>query len=99
MNSCLYECHILHHRFSPKAHRFLYRIFLFALDLDELDSLHRHLRLFSLNQRNLYSFRESDYLPTSEVTHNPSGPGPAPTSGAQSLKARVITHLATQGST
>ncbi len=36
MRSCLYECHVLHARFAPKAHRFLYRIFLFAIDLDEL---------------------------------------------------------------
>ena len=84
----------MHHRFSPKAHRFLYRIFLFALDLDELDSLHRDLRLFSLNRRNLYSFRESDYLPTGEMTHNPSGPAATPAPGSPSLKARVIAHLA-----
>ncbi len=99
MNSCLYECHILHHRFSPKAHRFLYRIFLFAIDLDEVDLLHRKLRLFSFNRRNLYSFREADFLPTGESTHNPSQSAPNPASGAgsQSLKARVVTHLAGQG--
>ncbi len=86
----------MHHRFSPKAHRFLYRIFLFALDLDELDALHGKLRLFSLNRANLYSFRESDFLPTGEETHNPTVAA-APNPGSQSLKARVVAHLAGHG--
>ncbi len=86
----------MHHRFSPRAHRFLYRIFMFAVDLDELEALHRRLRLFSLNRRNLYSFRERDFLPTAEPLHNPSQPaGSAATSGG--LKARVLAHLADRG--
>ncbi len=39
MNSCLYECDVMHHRLSPKEHRFQYRIFFFSLDLDEIDAL------------------------------------------------------------
>ncbi len=98
VNSCLYECHVMHHRFSPKHHRFLYRIFLFALDLDELDSLHRRLRLFSLGRRNVYSFREADYLPTAEPLHNASPDNPqSATRDPQSLKARVVAHLAGHG--
>ena len=34
MNSCLYECTVMHRRLSPKRHEFVNRIFLFALDLD-----------------------------------------------------------------
>ena len=60
----------MHARFAPKAHRFVYRIFLCAIDLDELDSLHRQLRFFSCNRRNLYSFRDGDYFPTHEPQHN-----------------------------
>jgi len=37
MNSCLYECSVMHHRFTPKAHHFSHGIFMFFLDLDELD--------------------------------------------------------------
>ncbi|NDH63140.1 MAG: DUF1365 family protein, partial [Alphaproteobacteria bacterium] len=70
MNSCLYECHVMHARFAPREHRFVYRIFLFAIDLDELDTLHRRFALFSVNRPNLYSFREGDFLPTSETLHN-----------------------------
>ncbi len=86
----------MHHRFSPRAHRFVYRIFMFALDLDELDLLHRQLRFFSLNRGNAYSFREKDFLPTGEPLHNPGAPA-APVPPGAGLKARVIAHLAENG--
>ena len=105
MNSCLYECHVRHARFSPRPHRFLYRIFLFALDLDELDALHRRFALFSVNRANFYSFRERDFLPTGEPIHHgpPEPPAPAPDLAASAtppypnLKARVTAFLATRG--
>jgi DUF1365 family protein len=86
----------MHARFSPVRHRFLYRIFLFALDLDELDDLQHRLRFFSLNRANLYSFRERDYLPTGEHRHpaDPSLPG-LPQEGRR-LKTRVVDYLAGQ---
>ncbi len=101
MRSCLYECRVMHHRFTPKAHRFAYRIFMVALDLDELPALHRRLRLFSVNRPNLYAFRERDHLPLTP-THNPSPNNPAPRTDASSdtpsaspsLKTRVLAHLA-----
>jgi hypothetical protein len=72
MHSCLYECDVMHARFTPRAHRFVYRIFLFAFDLDELEELPRQLALFSLNRPNVYSFRDADFLPLDKVCHNPS---------------------------
>ena len=96
----------MHARFVPKAHRFDYRIFLFALDLDELDALHAKLRLFSLNRRNLYSFRDDDFLPTGErVFNGRAGPlGPPGIAAARpavapylGLKQRVVAYLATRG--
>ncbi|HEY1109628.1 MAG TPA: DUF1365 domain-containing protein [Opitutaceae bacterium] len=97
MTSSLYDCRIVHARFAPKAHRFAYRLFLFALDLDELDALHRRLRLFSLGKRNLYSLRERDFLPADEPLHNRTEGGAAPAPAGASLKARVIAHLAGRG--
>ena len=88
MNSCLYECDVMHARFEPRAHRFSYRIFMFALDLDEVPALARRLPFFSLGRPNLYSFREGDYLPLHEAGHNPSGPAVQPASSA-GLRARV----------
>ncbi|PHX70420.1 MAG: DUF1365 domain-containing protein [Opitutia bacterium] len=106
MNSCLYECSVMHARFSPRPHRFLYRIFLFAIDLDELPLLHRNLALFSFGHRNLYSFRDGDYLPTGEALHHPPLPpatSAAPPSHRKSetgnLKARVLAHLAASSPT
>lgn len=88
----------MHARFAPKAHRFVYRIFLFALDLDELDELNRRLRLFSADRRNFYSFRDADYLPSGERIHNPvPGPIAAPESPRLGLKQRVVAHLANHG--
>ncbi|PAW86926.1 MAG: hypothetical protein B9S28_02045 [Opitutia bacterium Tous-C10FEB] len=96
MNSCLYECQILHQRFTPKAHRFVYRIFMFAIDLDEIAALPKRLALFSNQRRNVYNFCERDFLPTTEIIHQPTPPGPAPAPSA-GLKDRVIAHLAAHG--
>ena len=60
MNSCLYECTVMHHRLEPKENRFRYGIFMFALDLDELDAL--DVRGFSRNRWNIYTFRDRDHL-------------------------------------
>ena len=103
MNSCLYECQVMHARFSPRPHRFVYRIFLFAIDLDELDALHRRLPLFSVDRANLYSFRDRDYLPTGEPLHHPTtvpsrlGVCQLIVDHRSRLKARVAAYLAARG--
>jgi DUF1365 family protein len=93
MRSRLYECRMAHARFAPKPHAFAYRIFLFALDLDELPALSQRLRLFSAGRRNLYSFREGDYLPLHEPVHAGT---PVPNAD-DGLKARVLAQLAAHG--
>ena len=62
MTSCLYECSVMHHRLSPKEHRFRYRIFMLALDLDEIDTIAARLPFLSHNRANLYEFRDRDHL-------------------------------------
>lgn len=62
MNSCLYECAVMHRRVRPREHRFVYRLFQFALDLDELDTVARRFRGISRNRFNLYAFRDDDHL-------------------------------------
>ena len=101
LRSSLYECTVLHHRFSPKEHRFVYRIFLFAFDLDELPELHRRLPLFSHNRSNLFSFRDRDFFPTAEPLYNPTGQASGPAApprafGPASLKDRITAFLATR---
>ncbi len=74
----------MHARFAPKAHRFQYRIFYFALDLDEIDDLAARLTFFSVNRPNAYSFREADFLPTDQP-------------GSTTLKERVVAFAAQHG--
>ena len=47
MNSCLYECAVMHHRFAPKVHHFSHDIFMFYLDLDELEIVAKKILPFS----------------------------------------------------
>lgn len=84
MNSCLYECSVMHHRLEPKEHQFRYRIFMFALDLDEVASLSKRLPFFSLNRWNLYTFRDRDHLTL-------------PGCEAKSVKENIVTYLAENG--
>jgi len=96
MGSSLYECRVMHHRFEPKVHHFDYRIFMLAVDLDDLEGLSRGIPLLSVNGRNLYSFWEGDYLPTREPLHNASGTSPRP-GGANGLRYRVVSFLGENG--
>jgi len=81
LNSCLYECSVMHHRLAPKVHHFRHDLFMFWLDLDELDSAARRIFFLSHNRANLYAFRDDDHLP----------------SGASALKTRLIDWLAQNG--
>jgi uncharacterized protein len=98
LSSHLYECRVMHARFAPRSHRFLYRIFLFAIDLDELEKLPRKVALFSLNRTNIYRFDDRDYLPTHEGVHNAGIDTRANSPvAANPLKARVLSFLSARG--
>lgn len=62
LGSCLYECTVFHRRLAPKRHELLYRVFYSLIDLDELGTLDRSLRLFKVNRAGLYSFRDGDHI-------------------------------------
>jgi DUF1365 family protein len=64
LNSCLYECVIIHRRLRPKPYAFEHRMMMLYADLDELETIDRNTRLLSHERRNLYSFRDADYFPT-----------------------------------
>lgn len=61
-NSSIYAARVMHHRLVPKKHSFWYNIYLFYIDLDEIEVLGRKLRWFSYNRFNLFSFRDQDHL-------------------------------------
>ncbi len=62
MNSCLYKATVMHHRMKPKVHRFNYKVFMFYIDLDELENLKKKLFFFSHNRFNFFSFRDREHL-------------------------------------
>jgi DUF1365 family protein len=62
LNSCLYKAKVMHNRLEPKVHSFNYEVFMFYLDLDEIDTLHKRMKLMSRNRFNLFNFRDRDHL-------------------------------------
>ena len=52
----------MHHRLAPKKHRFEYSIFMFYIDLDELQVLKKKLLFVSHNRFNLFSFKDKEHL-------------------------------------
>lgn len=61
--SAIYCGEVMHHRVRPCRHRFRYRVFSLLVDLDEVEALHRRLRLLSCNRYNVLSFFERDHGP------------------------------------
>ena len=51
----------MHRRISPKRHEFVYRIFMFWLDLDELEEVAGRVPIFGVEEPNLYSLRAGDH--------------------------------------
>ncbi len=66
--SRLYHGRVVHSRTRPVRHRFSYRVFMLLLDLDDLPSLGRRLRLFSVDRPGLFSFRQRDHGPEGATT-------------------------------
>lgn len=62
LNSKIYECSVMHHRIEPKKNNFNYNIYTFAIDLDEIDTMDKKLKLFSKEKWNLFSFYRKDHL-------------------------------------
>lgn len=58
----LYECRVFHRRLQPRRHEFLYRVFMFLLDVDRLGELSRELPLLGVNAPGLYSFHDADHF-------------------------------------
>jgi DUF1365 family protein len=81
--SCLYKCTVMHHRLTPKEHRFTYSLFLFCLDLDEIPAICARTKGLSYNRFNVYSFRDSDHLKT--------------TGAGRSVKQNLTAYLAQNG--
>ncbi|RME71235.1 MAG: DUF1365 domain-containing protein [Verrucomicrobia bacterium] len=57
----------MHRRLRPKAHRFVYEIFMLAVDLDEWTALGAISPLLRVDAPAVLSLRDGDYLPLSEA--------------------------------
>lgn len=77
----------MHHRLEPRVHRFNYRLFMFYVDLDELDFLSKTLLLFSRNRFNAFAFKDSEHLQLPKDKPNK----------ALRVKEQIVTYLNTQG--
>lgn len=80
-NSCLYECTVMHHRLEPVKNKFHYKLFMFCLDLDEINAVVKSNLFISRNRFNLFNFRDRDHLQLPGVDHTAS------------VKAHVLEYL------
>ncbi len=60
--SCVYRGWVEHRRYAPRPHRFRYSVFHLYLDLAELDHVFSGMRLWSVERRNVASFRRADHF-------------------------------------
>ncbi len=61
IRSALFHGDVMHHRFTPKDHRFTYRLSNWLIDIDELATLDKELTGFRWNRPALFSFYDKDY--------------------------------------
>jgi len=95
----------MHNRMEPKKHTFHYRIFMFYIDLDEIDTIAKKFLLISHNRFNFFNFRDSDHiqLPANkpDTTKNIKEQllGYMASQGVNPAKPRIflLTHLRTLG--
>jgi len=83
----LYRAKVMHDRLEPKKHRFGYNIFMFYIDLDDLEALPNKYWLISRNRFNFFSFRDKEHLQL---------PKDKPDT-AKTTKEHIITYLSENG--
>lgn len=97
MRSRLFECRVTHARFTPRRHRFAYRAFYLAVDLDEVSELRGRFRLLSVDRPNVFSLNDRDFLPLDEALHNRHVERPIVVREGARLRERVEAVLASHG--
>jgi len=60
-NSFIYSGNVVHKRFKPKVHYFKYKVFSLLIDLSEIESMEKNLKIFSFNKFNIVSFYNKDH--------------------------------------
>jgi len=62
VRSCLYEGHVEHVRVADRPNGFRYPMYMWLIDLDEIESLGRSLRLVGVERPGVHSIRSRDHL-------------------------------------
>ena len=62
-NSIIYDGKVVHRRFKPKEHYFKYKVFSLLIDIDELETIEKKIKIFSYNKFNIISFYDVDHGP------------------------------------
>ena len=62
-NSTIYDGKVIHRRFKPKEHYFKYKVFSLLIDIEELDTIQKKIKIFSYNKFNIISFFDEDHGP------------------------------------
>ena len=68
LNSAIYKGWVTHNRFSPKPHRFRYKVFMMYLDLDELPTLFNGFNRWSYQAKNCAWFKRADYYGNPDIS-------------------------------
>lgn len=67
-DSLVYTGTVRHRRFSPKPHEFLYNIFMFCFDIDQIDSAFKDIKQISIERFNWFTFHRKNYLNHPEIS-------------------------------
>ena len=62
MRSKIFHCQVMHARLHPVEHHFVYPIYVYAIDLDELPQLENNIPYFGWNRFRPVSLFDKDYL-------------------------------------
>lgn len=90
LNSCIYVGEVRHKRLQPREHSFIYKIFLLAIDLDEVDKLDALGGWFKRDKFAPLSFRCSDYLQQTKPVTKQLVWQKVEQLGAENLAGRVL---------
>lgn len=94
--SALYRGSLVHTRRDHVRRTFRYPVFMAAIEVDELEDIDRHLRLFSYNRRNLFSLYDADYsTPIAPRSHGVASA--TRTSRAHVTSTTLVTNLRLMG--
>ena len=68
MNSSIYSGTLMHQRYVPRNHKFVYRLKMILLDLDEVEAFFAKSKLWVMEKFGWVSFKRKDYLPDDNPT-------------------------------